>query len=94
MNPLDVHTIQRSLENLEGWSYEDDQLRKQYQFGDFSEALAFIVRVGLEAEKESHHPELKNVYNRVEIRLNTHDVGDKVTEKDLRLAGKIDKILR
>jgi|DEB0MinimDraft_6_1074348.scaffolds.fasta_scaffold154311_2 4a-hydroxytetrahydrobiopterin dehydratase len=94
MNPLDVQTIQQSLENLEGWSYEDDQLRKQYQFGDFSEALAFIVRVGLEAEKESHHPELKNVYNRVEIRLNTHDVGDKVTEKDLRLAGKIDKILR
>ena len=94
MNPLDVQTIQQSLENLEGWSYEDDQLRKQYQFGDFSEALAFIVRVGLEAEKESHHPELKNVYNRVEIRLNTHDAGDKVTEKDLRLAGKIDKILR
>ncbi|MGA1464521.1 MAG: 4a-hydroxytetrahydrobiopterin dehydratase [Balneolaceae bacterium] len=94
MNPLDVQTIQQSLENLEGWSYEDDQLRKQYQFCDFSEALAFIVRVGLEAEKESHHPELKNVYNRVEIRLNTHDVGDKVTEKDLRLAGKIDKILR
>ena len=94
MNPLDVQTIQQSLENLEGWSYEDDQLRKQYQFVDFSEALAFIVRVGLEAEKESHHPELKNVYNRVEIRLNTHDVGDKVTEKDLRLAGKIDKILR
>jgi len=51
-----------------------------------------MVRVGFEAEKQAHHPEWFNVYNRVEISLSTHDAGGKVTEKDILLAKAIEQI--
>ncbi|PKP15860.1 MAG: 4a-hydroxytetrahydrobiopterin dehydratase, partial [Bacteroidetes bacterium HGW-Bacteroidetes-23] len=54
-------------------------------------ALAFIVQIGIFAEKQNHHPEIKNVYNKVSLRLTTHD-SDGVTEKDIKLALAIDKI--
>ncbi len=54
-------------------------------------ALGFIVQVGLAAEKQNHHPELLNVYNKVTIRLNTHDANG-VTKKDVDLAIAIDNI--
>lgn len=92
MQPLDSDTIEKTLKGLRNWIFEDDQIRKTFQFADFSEALAFMVRVGIEAEKDAHHPEFQNVYNRVDIRLNTHDAGGKVTEKDLRLAKKIENL--
>ena len=45
------------------------------------------------AEKENHHPEIYNIYNIVEIRLQTHDAGNKITEKDRNLAAEIDKLI-
>ena len=58
----------------------------------FSEAFAFMTRVAIEAEKMDHHPLWTNVYNKVEIWLSTHDAGDIVTEKDHKLAKKIDAL--
>jgi len=55
--------------------------------------VGFIVQVGLQAEKQVHHPQLFNVYNTVKISLNTHDAGDKVTQKDVDLAKAIESIL-
>jgi 4a-hydroxytetrahydrobiopterin dehydratase len=57
---------------------------------NFSEAFAFLTRVALHAEKVDHHPEFTNVWNRVDFRLTTHDTGG-VTERDLKLAKKIDE---
>ncbi|HEX2847086.1 MAG TPA: 4a-hydroxytetrahydrobiopterin dehydratase [Chitinophagaceae bacterium] len=74
------------------WKEENDKLYRKFQFKDFSEAFAFMTRVALAAEKMDHHPEWKNVYNTVEVWLSTHDAGDVVTEKDKKLAGKIDKL--
>jgi 4a-hydroxytetrahydrobiopterin dehydratase len=51
-----------------------------------------MVRVGFEAEAMDHHPDWSNVYNRVRIRLTTHDAGDKVTAKDVDLARRIETI--
>ena len=64
-----------------------------FKFKDFSEAFAFMTRVALVAEKMDHHPEWTNVYNKVEIRLSTHDAGDMVTDKDRKLAAAIDTII-
>lgn len=75
------------------WKEEDDMLYRKFTFVDFSEAFAFITRVSLAAEKMDHHPTWKNVYNIVEIWLNTHDAGNTVTEKDRRLAKIIDTII-
>ena len=75
------------------WTEKDNSLYKKIEFADFSEAFAFMSRVALAAEKMNHHPRWTNVYSTVEIWLNTHDEGDVVTERDHKLAEKIDKIL-
>ena len=74
------------------WKEENNKLSKSFTFKNFSEAFAFMTRVALAAEKMNHHPDWSNVYNKVEINLNTHDAGDIVTDKDRKLAAIIDKL--
>ena len=76
------------------WTEENNSLKKTFKFKDFNEAFGFMTRVALAAEKMDHHPYWVNVYNRVEITLNTHSAGDIVTEKDKKLASEIDKIAK
>ncbi len=92
MNIYNEHTSQKLLEDLEEWRFNDNGIEKKFVFKSFSQALGFIIQVGLLAEKRNHHPELFNVYNKVNIRLSTHDAGG-VTDKDFDLAGAIEKIL-
>ena len=65
---------------------------KDFTFKNFSAAFAFLTQIALAAEKLDHHPEIKNVYNKVSLKLNTHDVGG-LTELDFKLAKQIDKLL-
>jgi len=74
------------------WKEIDNQLKRNFQFKDFIQAFAFMTEVAFHAEKQGHHPNWSNVYNRVEICLNTHDAGNRVTEKDWLLAKAIDVI--
>ena len=74
------------------WTESDNKLYRKFQFKDFSEAFAFMTRVALAAEKMDHHPLWTNVYNTVEIWLSTHDAGNIVTDKDRKLASKIDAL--
>ena len=90
--PLDSAEISAALTALPGWAFEGDALAKTFKFGSFREAMSFMVRVAFEAETMDHHPDWTNVYNRVAIRLNTHDAGGKVTAKDVELAKKIQAI--
>ncbi len=76
------------------WKKQQNKLYRKFTFKDFSEAFAFMTRVALAAEKAEHHPEWTNVYNKVEIWLNTHDAGDIVTDKDKQLAKAIDAIFK
>lgn len=75
------------------WIEAKNKLSKTIEFSDFSEAFAFMTRVALLAEQHNHHPRWINVWNRVEIELNTHDAGNVVTEKDRALAKAIDQLL-
>ncbi|MEX2600932.1 MAG: 4a-hydroxytetrahydrobiopterin dehydratase [Balneolaceae bacterium] len=93
MNPLTEDEIRNKLEkDLEEWSWKGDKIHRTFRFKDFREAITFLMRVGFLAEAQQHHPEIFNVYNRVTISLCTHDAGDKVTEKDLKLAEAIEAI--
>lgn len=74
------------------WTENNNKLYRKFQFKSFIEAFSFMTSVALEAEKMDHHPLWTNVYNKVEIWLNTHDAGDIVTEKDRQLAEKIDAL--
>ena len=91
-NPLNEVEITEALEQLSGWKWQDDRLKKTFLFTNFREAMSFILRVYYEAEQRNHHPEIFNCYNRVEIGLNTHDAGGKVTQKDIDLARAIEKL--
>ena len=74
------------------WQEQDNKLVRDFQFADFSEAFAFMIRVALAAEKMDHHPWWSNVYNKVRIELTTHDKGNTITDKDRKLAEAIDKL--
>jgi 4a-hydroxytetrahydrobiopterin dehydratase len=76
------------------WTEENNQLKKTFVFKNFTEAFAFMTRVAFIAEKMEHHPEWTNIYNKVFISLSTHDAGNKVTEKDQKMAAAIDKLVR
>jgi 4a-hydroxytetrahydrobiopterin dehydratase len=90
--PLTPEQIDAALADLPGWTRMSDTLAKEFKFGGFREAVSFMVRVSFEAEAMDHHPDWTNIYNRVAIRLNTHDAGGKVTAKDVELARKIQAI--
>ncbi len=75
------------------WTEQNNRLKKNFTFKNFSEAFAFMTRVAMIAEKMDHHPFWTNVYNTVNIELSTHDAGDIVTDKDRKLAQAIDKLV-
>lgn len=75
------------------WTEKDNALYCKFEFNDFNEAFAFMTRVALVAEKMNHHPKWTNVWNTVEVWLSTHDAGDVVTDKDRKLAEKINGLL-
>lgn len=77
---------------MQDWIEENNQLKQTFKFKDFKEAWGFMSQVALLAEKLEHHPTWTNTYNKVEIRLSTHDAGDKVTEKDRNLAKQINTL--
>lgn len=76
-----------------GWSEVEgeDALQKTFKFRNFISAFGFMTKVALYAEKWNHHPEWFNVYNRVDVRLTTHDAGG-LTELDAKLARQMDKL--
>ena len=71
------------------WKEENNELVTQLKFKDSIEAFAFMTEVAIIAEKMNHHPTWSNTYNKVEIRLSTHDAGNTITDKDRKLAESI-----
>lgn len=89
---LSTEELRQALLGLHGWRHEDESLVRTYTHRSFRDAIAFIVRLSFEAEELGHHPELTNVYDRVAIRLRTHDAGNRVTALDVALAKAIDAV--
>jgi 4a-hydroxytetrahydrobiopterin dehydratase len=84
-----------AVARLEGWhaGADRDAIEKEFRFKDFNAAFGFMSRVALYAERNDHHPEWFNVYNRVDVTLTTHDAGG-VSDKDVALAHFMDEIFR
>ena len=74
------------------WKEDDNKLKKSFTFKDFREAFAFMTEVAKTVDEMDHHPFWCNMYNKVSFELTTHDIGDKVSEKDRKLAAAIDQI--
>lgn len=75
------------------WEEKEDHLYRKLEFSNFIQAWGFMNQVAILAEKHAHHPNWSNVYNTVEIKLNTHDAGNIITDKDRKLAAAIDQLL-
>jgi 4a-hydroxytetrahydrobiopterin dehydratase len=91
MEPLNQKVIIAKLKELDGWELAGNAIEKEIRFSDFIETMSAMVQIAFYAESMNHHPEWSNVYNKLTIRLTTHDVGG-ITEKDIQLAGKINEI--
>lgn len=74
------------------WTEIDNKLKATFKFKNFKEAFSFMTEVAFYAETQNHHPNWSNVWNTVNIELNTHDAGNIVTEKDHKLAKAIDGV--
>ena len=91
-NLLTTETVRSELETLKDWDSNGKVLSRDYLFKDFAEAFSFLTYVALVAEKLDHHPEIWNVYNRVTLKLSTHDTipaGGGLTLLDVEFAKKI-----
>lgn len=90
---LDSTAISEKLATVSDWDIDagETALSRSFRFADFSEAFGFMSRVALVAETLNHHPEWKNVYRNVDVRLTTHDAGG-LTALDFDLATRIDAI--
>jgi 4a-hydroxytetrahydrobiopterin dehydratase len=75
------------------WVEKDNRLYREFEFTDFVSAFGFMASVALIAEKMNHHPNWSNVYNKVFIELTTHDAGNTITDKDIKLAKAIDALV-
>ncbi len=89
MATLSEDDIRAALSELPGWELAGGEIAKEYKFGDFRAAVAFVNRLADRAEAVNHHPDLEIHYNRVRVALSTHSEGG-ITDKDTSLAGDIE----
>lgn len=89
---LDKAAVEAKLSELSGWTLADGQIQREFEFPDFTHAFGFMSSVALLAERLNHHPDWSNVYNKVTIRLSSHDVGG-ISGRDFTLASRIDALL-
>jgi 4a-hydroxytetrahydrobiopterin dehydratase len=88
---LSPEELQARIQELNGWSIENNRLHREYRFATFIEAFGFMASVALVAEAQNHHPEWSNVYNKVSIDLTTHDAGG-LSARDFSLARTIEQL--
>jgi 4a-hydroxytetrahydrobiopterin dehydratase len=85
--------IESRLKSVPGWQVVNGKLHREFRFEDFVSAFGFMTSLALVAEAKNHHPEWFNVYGRVVIDLNTHDIGG-ISELDFELAAAADALMR
>ncbi|MDE0753046.1 MAG: 4a-hydroxytetrahydrobiopterin dehydratase [Woeseiaceae bacterium] len=92
-NKLNDEAVQDRLSDLEGWTLDEGKLFRAFKFANFVEAIGFMTRAAIEAEKMDHHPEWFNVYSKVNVHLTTHSAGG-ITELDFALAKIMDELAK
>lgn len=92
MKKISTSAIEKKLEQFSDWEYVDNGIETTLEFESFKDCFSIMARIAFEAEAQNHHPEWCNVYNKLSIRLSTHDAGG-VTEKDFKLIESIEDII-
>ena len=89
---LEQHQLDYFIEKNPSWIIDNKMIKREFKFNNFIDAFAFMSKVALLSEKMDHHPNWQNVYNKVKIKLTTHDKGG-ITTNDIKLAESIDKLI-
>lgn len=92
--PLTAAALAAALAELPNWRVADDALVRQCRFADFATAMRFVHEAATDCERLDHHPTWSNTYDRVDIRLTTHDAGDRITALDVALAMRLEARIR
>ena len=87
--PLNKNELKEAIRSLKNWELKDDTIHKTFTFKSFRDAISFIMRIGFEADKMDHHPKITNLYNKIHLSLTTHEIGNKVSKKDIELTSRI-----
>ena len=85
METLTREQIAAALADLDGWELQDGALVRTFRFADFVHAVDFVEQLAEVAEAQRHHPDIDIRYNKVTLRLSSHDAGG-LTERDVKLA--------
>jgi 4a-hydroxytetrahydrobiopterin dehydratase len=93
VSALTQNELDQALQDLDGWEVKDGKLHAELEFKDFIEAFGFMTKVAILVEKQDHHPEWFNVYNRVVIDLVTHDADNAISARDVKLAKAVNQLL-
>ena len=88
---LPEEQVRRALADLPGWELSGGKLRRELRFDDFVQAFGCMCSLALISEAKNHHPDWRNVYNRLEVELHTHDAGG-ITELDFDWARALNAI--
>ena len=91
MDTLSQDQVAAALADLEGWSQEGETIARTFRFADFVHAIGFVEHLAEVAEQQQHHPDIDIRYNKVTLRLSSHDAGG-VTSRDVRLAGAVQRL--
>ena len=83
--------VRELLAQRPGWQLRGDRIARSFRCADFATAFGWMASVALVAERLNHHPDWKNVYDRVDVELTTHDAGG-LTERDFELAAAMDRL--
>ncbi|MEO6470795.1 MAG: 4a-hydroxytetrahydrobiopterin dehydratase [Aeromicrobium sp.] len=92
MATLTEQEIRAQLDQLNGWTSDGMAIEKRFQFDDFNAAMTFMAAAAPKIDALDHHPEWANVYNRVDVRLTSHDAGG-LTKRDFALAHVLEEVV-
>jgi 4a-hydroxytetrahydrobiopterin dehydratase len=92
MDTLNHEQIGAALAELDGWGLQDEAFVRTFRFADFVRAVDFVEQLAEVAEAQQHHPDIDIRYNKVTLRLSSHDAGG-VTQRDVRLAEAIQALV-
>ena len=88
---LQNEELKELITKIPGWKIISNHIEREFNFGNFIEAFSFMTKIDLICEKHNHHPNWENVYSKVIIKLNTHDLGG-ITNLDQTIASEINEI--
>jgi 4a-hydroxytetrahydrobiopterin dehydratase len=89
--PISEDEARELAGQIADWRLEEGKLKRTLEFKNFNEAFGFLARVALLAETESHHPDIFNSWNRVDLSFWTH-TAEGLTRNDFIMAAKVDRL--